>query len=231
MPQLIEMVNLTKRARRGRLASLLGVAGLLMTAIVVPYSNAGAQTPGSQSIAVTCNAVARHVGFFDIFCDGSASGFVQVTASTTSCVSASGSQGSCELRFWVTRRGAMASDAISFIGGGVLQAGPMSATTGAGSGGTTGSSTTTTSTGAAGSTGATGSSGVSSGTTTTVSAPATFNFRKIFWNYSVRVPGKSTRVLTVVVTAGAGHALRNPTFGVQDSKNIADGAAQQVAVE
>lgn len=230
MSRITEKLNLAKRARPGRLVSLLGVAVLFVTAIVVPYSSAGAGSPDRPIIVVTCNAGSRPVGPFDVACAGSASGFVQVTASTTTCGSASGSQSSCELRYWAKSRGATLSDAISFIGGGVLQAGPISATTGGGSGGTTGSSTTTSS-GAAGSTGAAGSSGVSSVTTNTVSAPVNFMYRKITWTYSVRVPGKNTRVLTVVVTTVTGHALENPTFGVQDSKNIADGAAQQVAVE
>lgn len=229
MSRITEKLNLAKRARPGRLVSLLGVAVLFVTAIVVPYSSAGAGSPDRPIIVVTCNAGSRPVGPFDVACAGSASGFVQVTASTTTCGSASGSQSSCELRYWAKSRGATLSDAISFIGGGVLQAGPISATTGVGSGGTTGSSTT--SSGAAGSTGAAGSAGVSSVTTNTVSAPVNFMYRKIIWTYSVRVPGKNTRVLTVVVTTGAAHALTNPTFGVQDSKNIADGAAQQVAVE
>ncbi len=224
-------VDLTKYSRSGRFAASLGVAILLATAVVAPYSRALAGTSGTPLVEVTCNAAVTHVGPFDLVCRGSASGFVQVTASTTACALAGSAQSSCELRFWVKGRGATPSEVISFIGGGVSQEGPMSATTSTGSGGTTGPTSTTSSTGAAGSAGATGSSATSITGASPVSETPTLVFHQITWTYSIHVPGHVTRVLTLRVGVQHGHALSDPTFGVQDSKNIADGAAQQVAVE
>ncbi len=124
----------------------------------------------------------------------------------------------------------MGWDAISFLGGGVTQSRPVSTKIGTGSGGTTGSMTTTSSTGDAGA-GGTRASGASP--TTTAPAPPAISaaFQEISWTCALLAPRLVARVVTLVVTTGVGHALRNPTYGVVDSKNIADGAAQQVAVE
>ncbi len=230
MQRKVLALDLTKHARLGRHTSTFGVAILLVATIAVPGTRAMAGTPGTSAIALTCNKATQHVGPFDVVCGGSGSRFVQITASATSCSSASGAPSSCAFRFWVKRRGSMGWDAISFLGGGVTQSRPVSTKIGTGSGGTTGSTTTTSSTGDAGA-GGTRASGASP--TTTAPAPPAISaaFQEISWTCALLAPRLVARVVTLVVTTGVGHALRNPTYGVVDSKNIADGAAQQVAVE
>ncbi|MGC8499397.1 MAG: hypothetical protein ACP5OV_07890 [Acidimicrobiales bacterium] len=221
-------MDLAKYARRGWSASAFVGAMLLAAVIAVPGSRAMAGTPGTPAVALTCSGATQHVGPFDVVCGGSGSRFVQVTAAAVSCQSAGGALSSCGFRYWIKRRGTRGWDTISFAGGSVSQVGLVSAKGGTGSGGST-TTTTTSSTGGTGSGGTSGSAGPS--TTTTVPTPGAprLVFRQISWTSRIRVPGPATRVVTIVVTTGVGYALTSPSYGVQDSKNIADGAAQQVA--
>ena len=224
----------SKRARVRSLISALTAALSLVAVMVLPSSSTLASAASASRVAITCNAKRPHtVGTFVVSCGGSGGGLVSVTASVSSCASSVGASRTCDqfnitARFHVEIQGINASTYHdTFSGGTLTQLAPVKPT---GSTGITGTTAPTGTTGAAGAAGAAG--------TTTTAASSTppresisFNFSKIEWSYTIQVPGKSSKVLEITVTPIAKHGLFDPSLGIQDSKNIADGAAKGQAVD
>ena len=215
----------TRRAILRGVAPAVAAAILLGAGVVAPFPESSAGASTSSASSVICNAKEpRAIGHFLVSCNGSASALVTMSASLTPCTSASACATSSQLQFVVSVKGSASTNGYGFVGGSVSQLAPLS---------TTSSSGTTTTTG---SSGATGSAGATS-TTTTHPSTSSGNplgkvlFGKLSFRYSVHVRGKVTKVLNVVVASAAKFGLSNPILGIQDSRNIADGAAKSQEVE
>ena len=157
-----------------------------------------------------------------------------MTASATPCPTTGVAAGTCEIRFDVRpQTSSVATAPIFFTSGSLAQLGPVRTTRPTGTTGATGTTGTTGTTSVGGSTGEAGSP-----TTTVASASTppreqvTFNFTKIRWTYDL-AQQLHVRELIVTVTTSLKRklTLTDPVVGIQDSKNIADGAAKSQAVE
>lgn len=227
-------------ARRVR----LGLAALLVVGVtsLTNYSSARAGTVTGTPISVDglehaheCNSsVPVTAGNFLITCSGTGAALVSVTVTTTSCASSSGPIAGCEIFIQVIKstRNNIARE-WSNEGAMILQSQPLTLKSPPGANttstvGTTGSGATSGSTGAAGTTG----SGTTTSTATSSEPPKeTVAFRFVDMRYIFVNSHGATRVFTVTLRPTVGHALSDPSVGIQDTKNVADGAAKSQAVE
>ena len=236
----------TARSRGPARRVRLGLAALLVVGVasLANYSSARAGTVIGTPITVDglehshecISSVPVTAGNFLITCSGTGAALVSVTVTTASCASSSGPIAGCEISFQVIKsmRTNIAREWRN-EGAVILQSQPLTLKSQPGANttstvGTTGSGATSGSTGAAGTTG--------TGTTTSTATSSDPN-RKIVtysWDFLemryifVNSHG-ATRVFTVTLRPTVGHALSDPSVGIIDSKNVADGAAKSQPVE
>lgn len=236
----------TRRSKGPAHRVRLGLAALLVVGVasLTNDSSARAGTVTGTPIFVDglehsheCNSsVPVTAGNFLITCSGTGAALVSVKVTTTSCASSSGPIAGCEISFQVIKstRTNIARE-WSNEGAMILQSQPLTVKSPPGANttstvGTTGSGATSGSTGAAGTTG--------SGTTTSTAISSeppleevSLNFRTIEMRYIFVNSHGATRVFTVTLRPTVGHALSDPSVGIQDTKNVADGAAKSQPVE
>jgi hypothetical protein len=234
----------TRRSRGPAHRVRLGLAALLVVGVVslTNYSSARAGTVTGTPISVDglehsheCNSsVPVTAGNFLITCSGTGAALVSVMVTTTSCASSSGPIAGCEISFQVIKstRANIARE-WSNEGAMILQSQPLTVksppvTNTTSTIGTTGSGAASGSTGAAG-------SGTTTSTATSSEPPlkesVSLNWGRMEMRYIFVNSHGATRVFTVTLRPTVGHALSDPSVGIQDAKNVADGAAKSQAVE
>lgn len=237
----------TARSRGPARRVRLGLAALLVVGVasLANYSSARAGTVIGTPITVDglehshecISSVPVTAGNFLITCSGTGAALVSVTVTTASCASSSGPIAGCEISFQVIKsmRTNIAREWRN-EGAVILQSQPLTLKSQPGANttstvGTTGSGATSGSTGAAGTTG----TGTTTSTATTSAPPlkesVSLNWGRMEMRYIFVNSHGATRVFTVTLRPTVGHALSDPSVGIIDSKNVADGAAKSQPVE
>lgn len=71
----------------------------------------------------------------------------------------------------------------------------------------------------------------STGASSSTGAAVPLAYRTIVWHYALQAPGQAATQVDITVVAGQGVGMTAASMSIQDTKNVADGAAKSQAVE
>ncbi len=221
MGRFIEEVARRGRPPAHRGARVAFVAVAVTVGVITVSSGARARAATATPAATVACGTSKgiDVGGVVVTCTGSASPLVAVVV-TGGCPTSSALPPACPpLAYAIRPHGGMTAGGgthgfgVAVVGGTITQQGPLTPSVGSSGSGSSGS----------------GLSGSGGPGPVTVTGPV--SYQRIVWTFDLGGPGVATRTLELTYSVGAHRGLGDPSLGIQDSKNIADGAAKSQAVE